>query len=54
MEAAAGAEHFEEAARLRDEIRRLEIFELGLDRPGMSAKAKEGRGPKKYKAWKRR
>jgi excinuclease ABC subunit B len=34
-EAAANLE-FEEAARFRDEIRRLEIKALGLDRPGMA------------------
>jgi excinuclease ABC subunit B len=33
-EAAADLE-FEEAARLRDEIKRLQDHELGLDRPGM-------------------
>ncbi len=35
-EAAANLE-FEEAARLRDEIKRLEAKELGLDAPGMPA-----------------
>ncbi|MSP82541.1 MAG: excinuclease ABC subunit UvrB [Alphaproteobacteria bacterium] len=35
MRAAASELEFEEAARLRDEIRRLESAELGLDRPGM-------------------
>jgi excinuclease ABC subunit B len=38
VEAASNLE-FEEAARLRDEIRRLEAVELGLDRPGMSKAA---------------
>jgi excinuclease ABC subunit B len=44
-EAAANLE-FEEAARLRDEIRRLEAFELGLDRPGVApmAAARGGAG----------
>ncbi len=37
-EAAANLE-FEDAARFRDEIRRLEVHELGLDRPGMTAEA---------------
>lgn len=37
-EAAANLE-FEDAARFRDEIRRLEVHELGLDRPGMTAAA---------------
>jgi len=34
MQAAAADLEFEEAARLRDEIRRLEAHELGLDRAG--------------------
>ncbi len=34
MRAAAADLEFEEAARLRDEIRRLERHDLGLDRPG--------------------
>ncbi len=34
MRAAAAELEFEEAARLRDEIRRLELQDLGLDRPG--------------------
>jgi excinuclease ABC subunit B len=38
QEAAANLE-FEEAARLRDEIRRLEAHELGLDRPGIAPRA---------------
>jgi excinuclease ABC subunit B len=47
-EAAANLE-FEEAARLRDEIRRLEAMELGLDKPGVApARAMEkGRGRKR-------
>ena len=41
---------FEEAARLRDEIRRLEATELGLDRPGISRKVKwEPKGKQKKK-----
>ncbi len=39
MRAAAAELEFEEAARLRDEIRRLEAVELGLDRPGTAPKA---------------
>ena len=35
-EAAANLE-FEEAARLRDEIRRLESLELGLNKPGVAS-----------------
>ena len=38
QEAAANLE-FEEAARIRDEIRRLEAHELGLDRPGIAPRA---------------
>ena len=34
-EAAANLE-FEDAARFRDEIRRLEAHELGLDKPGVA------------------
>ncbi|MCH7937940.1 MAG: UvrB/UvrC motif-containing protein, partial [Proteobacteria bacterium] len=36
MKAAAADLEFEEAARLRDEIRRLEAHELGLDRAGVA------------------
>ena len=39
MRDAAANLEFEEAARLRDEIRRLEATELGLDAPGMPASA---------------
>jgi len=39
MHAAAADLEFEEAARLRDEIRRLEATELGLTKPGVSPKA---------------
>ncbi|MGB1181477.1 MAG: helicase-related protein, partial [Candidatus Puniceispirillaceae bacterium] len=39
MRDAAANLEFEEAARLRDEIRRLEASELGLDAPGMPASA---------------
>jgi excinuclease ABC subunit B len=44
-EAAANLE-FETAARLRDEIRRLETKELGLDAPGMPKRAAEEWKPK--------
>lgn len=50
MHTAAADLEFEEAARLRDEIRRLEAQELGLDKPGVSQKAKakwEPEGKKK-------
>ena len=43
-EAAANLE-FEDAARFRDEIRRLEAHELGLDKPGMAT----GAGPRQDK-----
>ena len=36
MKQAAGNLEFEEAARIRDEIRRLEAVELGLGKPGIS------------------
>ncbi len=39
MRAAAADLEFEEAARLRDELRRLEAMDLGLDRPGMAPQA---------------
>ena len=47
MKAAAADLEFEEAARLRDEIRRLEAHELGLDRAGVAPMAayKAGAGP---------
>jgi len=47
MRAAAAELEFEEAARLRDEIRRLEAFELGLDRPGIAPKVRADWQPKK-------
>ena len=54
MKSAAAELEFEEAARLRDEIRRLEAHELGLDRPGTAPKFQttwkpQGRGAKKKK-----
>jgi excinuclease ABC subunit B len=39
MKTAAADLEFEEAARLRDEVRRLEASELGLNKAGVSLKA---------------
>ena len=51
MKTAAADLEFEEAARLRDEIHRLEATELGLTKPGVSKKAKwEPKEKKKKKA----
>ena len=48
MRTAAADLEFEEAARLRDEIRRLEATELGLNKPGISKKARwEPKGKQK-------
>ena len=44
MKQAAADLEFEEAARLRDEIRRLEAHELGLDRAGVSKSAAQKAG----------
>jgi len=44
MKEAAGNLEFEEAARLRDEIRRLEGLELGLNKPGVSISAASSHG----------
>ncbi|MDA0241468.1 MAG: helicase-related protein, partial [Proteobacteria bacterium] len=44
MHAAASDLEFEEAARIRDEIRRLEAVDLGLDKPGVSAAAQIAAG----------
>jgi len=44
MRAAAADLEFEEAARLRDEIRRLEAHDLGLDRAGVAPAAAERAG----------
>ena len=44
MKEAAGNLEFEEAARLRDEIRRLEGLELGLYKPGVSISAASAHG----------
>ena len=47
MKKSAADLEFEEAARLRDEIRRLEAHELGLDKAGVSQKAAEQSGARK-------
>ncbi len=47
MKAAAADLEFEEAARLRDEVRRLEASDLGLDRAGVAPKAAFRAGAKK-------
>ncbi len=39
MRGAAAELEFEEAARLRDEIRRIKAAELGLDRAGVAPRA---------------
>ena len=44
MTEAASNLEFEEAARLRDEIRRLEGIELGLGKPGVSQSAAAAHG----------
>jgi len=59
MRQAAAELEFEEAARLRDEIRRLEAVDLGLDRPGIAPSARPawkplGRPKKKKKQKMRR
>ena len=54
MAEAAGNLEFEEAARLRDEIRRLEASELGLDRAGVAKGAAERAGVGKKKTKKRK
>ena len=51
MRAAAADLEFEEAARLRDEIRRLEATDLGLDRAGIAPAAADRAGwSARYKA----
>jgi len=47
MKEAAADLEFEEAARLRDEIRRLEAHELGLDKAGVAPAIAAGWRPKK-------
>jgi len=60
MKAAAAELEFEEAARLRDEIRRLEAIDLGLDKAGTAPRAaaaagwKPGKGAGKPKGQRRR
>ncbi|HJO97996.1 MAG TPA: UvrB/UvrC motif-containing protein, partial [Rhodospirillales bacterium] len=61
MRAAASELEFEEAARLRNEIRRLEAMELGLGEPGVAPLAATraglpgpGKGKKKKKKYRRR
>ncbi|MBC8269030.1 MAG: excinuclease ABC subunit UvrB [Rhodospirillaceae bacterium] len=60
MKAAAADLEFEEAARLRDEVRRLEASELGLNKAGIAPKAAARSGwdskakAKTTKSWKRR
>ncbi|NQU57854.1 MAG: excinuclease ABC subunit UvrB [Rhodospirillales bacterium] len=60
MKSAAADLEFEEAARLRDEVRRLEASELGLNKAGVSLKAAAQGGwdkkakSKTTKSWKRR
>jgi len=60
MKTAAADLEFEEAARLRDEVRRLEASELGLNKAGVSLKAATQGGwdakakSKTPKSWKRR
>ncbi len=60
MKAAAADLEFEEAARLRDEVRRLEASELGLNKAGVAPRAAAEGGwdskakAKTTKSWKRR
>lgn len=57
MQQAAADLEFEEAARIRDEIRRLEAHDLGLDAPGASKKALQqftGAHPQKHKGPKKK
>ena len=54
MQVAAADLEFEEAARLRDEVRRLEAHELGLDAPGASiAAGTKARGGSRWKGKKK-
>jgi excinuclease ABC subunit B len=53
MKAAAAELEFEEAARLRDEVRRLEARELGLDKAGVAPMAAYKAGAKKRKKGRR-
>ncbi|HEB79268.1 MAG TPA: excinuclease ABC subunit UvrB, partial [Rhodospirillales bacterium] len=56
MRAAAADLEFEEAARLRDELRRLEAMDLGLHKPGVSGQAAKAAGwsPKQKARMKKR
>ncbi|MBI1206246.1 MAG: excinuclease ABC subunit UvrB [Azospirillum sp.] len=54
MRAAAADLEFEEAARLRDELRRLEAMELGLDRPGVAPAAARKAAPQQRPGKRRR
>ncbi len=54
MRAAAAELEFEDAARYRDEIRRLEAHDLGLDRPGMAPSLAAQAAPAKAKSGARR
>ncbi len=54
MRAAAAELEFEEAARLRDEIRRLEAIDLGLDRPGIAPSRAASAGPSRARGPRRR
>ena len=54
MRAAAADLEFEDAARYRDEIRRLEAHDLGLDRPGMAPSLATQAAPAKAKSGARR
>ncbi len=49
MQSAAAELEFEEAARLRDEVRRLEATELGLAKPGVAPSAVTQAGLNHYK-----
>ncbi len=54
MKAAAADLEFEEAARLRDEVRRLEAHELGLDKSGIAPRAASRSGADQRKGGKMR
>ncbi len=54
MKAAAADLEFEEAARLRDEIRRLEAHELGLDKSGVAPRAADRAGAGRRRGGKKR
>ena len=54
MRDAAANLEFEEAAKIRDEIRRIEGIELGLNKSGVSKTAAAEYKPAKYKKSKKR